>query len=114
MIKTIKELFTAHYINGEIKGCREYSLAYFHEYRHQIQMKVKILNKIWNWLPYTTGCLGLVMLFFLYLIPERSTLIWGGIFILPITLFMLGLEFDANLYALIKLIIMRNFRIAKT
>ena len=108
IITTIKELFTAYYYNGKIVRCRKYSFVWYHEYRHLIQMKVKILNKIWMWLPYLTGVLGCIMLCFLCLVPNKQTLIWGGIFILPITIFLLCLEIDANLYGLIKTI--SNFK----
>lgn len=101
MITTIKELFTAYQHDGNIYGCRKNHFAWFHEYRHTKQLQVKLLDNLWKWLPYVTGCLGMVMLWFLYLVPQKSTLAWGGIFILPITIFVLGIEIDANAYALV-------------
>jgi len=103
MIESIKELFTAYYENGKIVGCRKYSMAWHHEYRHHIQMQNKVLNKIWLWLPYLTGCSGLVMLWLLITIRERYILIIGGACIIPISIFLLLLEIDAYIYSLIKM-----------
>ena len=97
---TLKELFTSYYDEKGIHGCRYNSLAWFHEDRHRQQMDIKFLNKIWSWLPYTTVILGMFMLWFLYLYPSWNVLKFGGVAILPITLFGLGLEIDANLYSI--------------
>jgi hypothetical protein len=113
--KFINELFSAYYDpnTDTIHGCRKYSYAWFHEYRHMLQMKQKLLHNIWLWLPSITGILGLVMVWFLIIIPSQVVLMLGGYFILPISFFLLFLELDAHLYAMYYKIIRaynRNFR----
>lgn len=104
MFETLKEFFTANYDanTDQIKGCREHSLAWFHEDRHRKQMTSKLLRTIWMWIPTYTGIAGLIMVWLLIIMPSQVILILGGYALMPLTFFFLFLEVDANLYSFYK------------
>lgn len=97
-IEWIKELFTAHYDPelDKIQGCREFSMAWFHEHRHREQVRIKPIRWIMNKLHILFYCLGIFFLLFGVTANIFKPAVYvTGIFAIPYLSALLLLEIDA-------------------
>ena len=101
-IKKFLKSCTAYYDSntGKIHNCDYGSLPYFHECGHKRQMENKFIYTVWNWLPSFTGVLGMFSTYMWITDKKVEWLLLGGLFIIPISAFLLFLELDAWVYAI--------------
>ncbi len=86
----------------KIMNCEEGSFIWYHERRHQIQLKNKLIYRVYLWSPMVAVFFCQFAIYLWITTGETSVFVLPGLFLIPFSLLVLFMELDAWRYAIIK------------